>query len=273
MNGKSPKVTRGQWLASGELPHTSGSSIIRREPDGGGLEVNWLKVIVPVDSYYLVLLTLKLNQDYGRMYSYLLAKFLHFFLLATESLIARFKKEKTPVVLLQQITSLQQNPSETLEAFADRIKHISTSLLFKAQQNPLQTLQNLVEKLTTDAFIKSLPSAMKAQVQIKLPKNLDEAQTYATALRDIQSAEPQGSIFAIKKADSPIQSSDKPPSPCKHCSGVHWNSECTQKFQVVKNKRSYTVFVGYGGIFAPRRNPIRDCYFFKDICLPVDIPA
>uniref|UniRef100_T1I3A4 Uncharacterized protein n=1 Tax=Rhodnius prolixus TaxID=13249 RepID=T1I3A4_RHOPR len=159
--------------------------------------------------------------------------------LATDSLIARFKKEKTPVVLLQQITSLQQNPSETLEAFADRIKHISTSLLFKAQQNPLQTLQNLVEKLTTDAFIKSLPSSMKAQVQIKLPKNLDEAQTYATALRDIQSAEPQGSIFAIKKADSPIQSSDKPPSPCKHCSGVHWNSECTQKFQVVNNKRRY----------------------------------
>lgn len=160
--------------------------------------------------------------------------------LAKEELVKRFKKESTPIKLLQQITTLDQSPSESIEDFADRIRHICSALMLKSQENPMGVLHNLINRLATDAFIKRLPQPTRSQVQLKLPSTLEEAQSYALAIKNISPQIQEIPVFAVQQQTTTptpkaTQPKATPPSPCKFCHGNHWQSDCQNKN---KNKRT-----------------------------------
>lgn len=171
-------------------------------------------------------------------------------------LLNRYHQEQTPLILLRQITNMQASPDDSVEKIADKLRHLHALISDKAEANPKETLQTVLNKVTTDTFIRLLPPNLRNEVRTKLPDTLDSALQYTTALREIKAADTAPSVFAVTPSTPVNTNSILPPSPCKYCGAMHFHSQCSIKNRARNNTQYYNTQPNFNVI---KNRPCRHC--------------
>lgn len=157
--------------------------------------------------------------------------------------IAAFSQAQSRSELLQQFQSLALGPSETLQSFKKRVKHIASKAKITDQE--MVTLQ----------FIKGLPATIQGMVYARRDATLDEAFQTAQAVHSHIPTASQ-TMLAYQPAATPPFSLYPPPLD----KVTHPYNDVAEQFQQLYVTRRNNTSPARGRQWSPQRRDSRDRY-------------